>query len=63
MIRKGKAVQFYTWEVEGKKVQVIGERSAETGGGLIFSFYQNKIKIEDKTGDLVRRFIAELNQK
>jgi hypothetical protein len=61
VIQKGKAVQFYTWEVEGKKVQVIGERNPGSGG-LVFSFYQNKVKIDDSKGELVQRFIKELNQ-
>ena len=62
MIQKGKAVQFYTWHVEGKKVQVIGERGP-SGGGLIFSFYQDKVKIKDEEGEMVKRFIRELHNK
>ena len=42
MITKGKNIQFYTWESEGRKIQVVGEK---IGGSLVFSFYINKEKI------------------
>ena len=57
MIQKGKAIQFYTWFTEGDKIQVVGERQ---NGGLIFSFYQNKERIEDPEGKLAQKFVKEL---
>lgn len=57
MITKGKNIQFYTWESEGRKIQVVGEK---IGGSLVFSFYINKEKIEDKDGKLSQSFVLEL---
>lgn len=57
MITKGKNIQFYEWIYNGKKIQVIGEKQ---GGGLVFSFYINKEKLEDRDGTMVQNFILEL---
>lgn len=59
MITKGKNIQFYDWVFQGRKIQVVGEKQ---GGGLIFSFYINKEKLEDSEGKLVQSFINELKE-
>jgi hypothetical protein len=59
MINRYKTVVFYKWTREdGKTYNVLGERSG--GGGLLFSVYEDKEKLEDKDGELALRFAKEL---
>ena len=63
MITKGKTVTFYTWNHQGQKYTVIGERTAAKCDGFRFSVYIGKEKQEDEDGQLVLSFIKELKQK
>jgi len=61
MITRGKNLQFYIWQKDGGKIQVIGERLL--GSKLNFKFFLNKEEIEDESGELLKLFLEELTNQ
>lgn len=64
MIRKNKAVEFFTWIYKDQEYTVIGERDGARGSPLQFSVYIGKEKVDDPDKELVVEFIKErVNKK
>lgn len=61
MITRGKNLQFYIWQKDGGKIQVIGERLP--GSKLNFKFFIGKEEVKDEGGELIKLFLEELTNQ